>query len=277
MMASFALRFQRGGQAWDRLLGVNDISLKPGKAYRLSMTAESSEDHGFTILVQRAAEPWTAQARIDGRVGEKPADISTIFVATKRPRHSSCFIWVARNGPWHLCIDDVTLAQVDAKPAAASLAAIPSSSGNSSPLEALPALVNQSGYFLDGPKRVTIISSSQKPLSFKLVDASGATVGEGTTKLTGFDPTIEADTQVADFSAFHRAGEGYRIVVGKTTSFPFPIGRDNYSKLRRDALSCFTPSAAASRSRAPSQGLPMRARQATSGRRKTTATPMSAA
>ncbi len=227
-----------GGQAWDRLMGVNDIRLKPGKAYRLSMTTEARGARRFPILVQRASEPWTAQARIDGHADEKAADISTIFVATEADTAQLVFHLGGAPAPWRLCIDDVALVQVDAKPAAASVAA---PSGRASPLEALPALVNQAGYFLDGPKRATIISSSAKPLDFKLVDASGATVGEGTTKLAGFDPTVGADTHVADFSVFHRAGEGYRIIVGDAASFPFAVGRDVYSRLRIDALSWFYP------------------------------------
>ncbi|MDQ0321283.1 endoglucanase [Pararhizobium capsulatum DSM 1112] len=230
-----------GGQMWDRLMGVNDLSLKPGKTYRLKIKTESREEHRFPILVQRAAEPWTAQVRIDGRAGEDPTDISTIFVATEAAPAQLVFHLGGAQGPWHLCIDDVTLAEVDTKPATAAMAATPLPSGTPSPLEVLPPLVNQSGYFLDGPKRVTIISSSAKPLDFRLIDASGATVGEGTTKLAGFDPTVGADTHVADFSAFHRAGEGYRIVVGDATSFSFSIGRDVYSKLRIDALSWFYP------------------------------------
>ena len=230
-----------GGQAWDRLIGVNDIKLKPGKTYHLGLKAESQGEHNFSILVQRAAEPWTAQARLEGRAGEKPVDLSLLFVAREADPAQLVFHLGGASDPWRLCIDDVTLAASEAKqPVAAGAASVVSAHGPS-PLEALPPLVNQSGYFLNGRKRATIISSSDKPLAFKLVDAQGKTVGEGTALPTGYDPTVAADTQVADFSAFHRAGDGYRLVVGDKESLPFSIGHDVYARLRIDALSWFYP------------------------------------
>ncbi len=230
-----------GGQAWDRLMGVSDIKLRPGTSYRLALKAESRDPHDFSILVQRAAEPWTAQASFEGRAGEEAFALSTTFVAKEADPAQLVFHLGGAPDPWRLCIDDVTLAAVEATQPTGSEGETERQSPGPSPLEALPPLVNQAGYFLDGPKRATIISSSEKPLAFTLADEAGRTVGEGVTRPGGFDPTVGADTQIADFSAFRRAGDGYRIVVNGAQSVPFAVGRDVYSQLRIDALSWFYP------------------------------------
>lgn len=230
-----------GGKAWDRLMGVSDIKLRPGQTYRLAMKAGSREQHSFPILVQRAADPWTEQARLDARAGEEVSDLSMDFVAKEADPAQLIFQLGGFPSPWRLCIDDVILEVADDQGAPENTTEAAVQPHGPSALEALPPLVNQSGYLLDGPKKATIISSSDKPLAFKLVDAAGAVVGEGTTRPGGYDASVEAGTQIADFSAFRRAGEGYQIVVGDNRSFPFSIGRDVYAKLRIDALSWFYP------------------------------------
>ncbi|CAN7303789.1 glycoside hydrolase family 9 protein [Pararhizobium sp. LjRoot235] len=223
---------EAGGKPWDRLLGVNDLQFAAGTSYRLKMTLESKEERIIQVVIQRNTEPWTAQAAFDAETIDGEEGFSKVFRATETEPAQMIFHLGGAQKPWRLCLDDVAIRE--AKPEEA-VAAVKSAT------RGLPALVNQAGYFLDGPKRATILSNSTKPLAFKLEDAQGAVVGEGMAAPAGFDETVGADTQVADFSAFTMAGEGYRVIAGGKTSHSFSIGRDVYGKLRVDALSWFYP------------------------------------
>jgi len=223
---------EAGGEPWDRLLGVNDLLFGAGTSYRLKMMLESKEERIFPVLVQRNAEPWTAQATFNAEIKAGQEGFSTVFNAMETEPAQIIFHLGGAEKPWRLCLDDVAINE--ARPEEIVAAAKKAARG-------LPALVNQAGYFLDGPKRATILSDATKPLAFKLEDAQGVVVGEGMTAPAGFDETVGADSQIADFSAFTTAGEGYRVVVGGRKSYPFSVGRDVYGKLRVDALSWFYP------------------------------------
>lgn len=223
---------QPGGKPWDRLLGVNDLEFSPGTSYRLTVAMEAKEQHSFPILVQRNAEPWTAQATFNAETKAGKAAFSAVFKATEAEPAQIIFQLGGAEKPWRVCLDDVAINEAKSEEI---------TSAARDAMRALPALVNQTGYFLDGPKRATILSDAAEPLAFKLEDAAGMVVGEGVAAVAGFDDTVGADTQIADFSAFATAGEGYRLIVGGKKSYPFSVGHDVYGKLRVDALSWFYP------------------------------------
>ncbi|MCX8281922.1 glycoside hydrolase family 9 protein [Phyllobacterium sp. 0TCS1.6C] len=104
---------------------------------------------------------------------------------------------------------------------------------------ASPVRVNQAGYLPQGPKGATIISDAQEPLDFRLLDAAGSTVYRGRTVPAGPHPSSGLKTHGADFSAFHGAGDGYRLAVAGNESVPFPIGNSLYERLSIDAQSWF--------------------------------------
>ncbi|WP_455270739.1 glycoside hydrolase family 9 protein [Rhizobium herbae] len=223
---------EAGGTPWDRLLGINDLQFHPGTAYRLTMMLEAEDARTFPITVQRNAEPWTPQASFTAKTKAGKAEFSAAFTATEKDTAQIIFQLGGAQKPWRVCLDDVAIqeSRTDGIAAAAQ-----------QKMYALPALINQTGYFLDGPKRATILSDASAPLPFKLEDAAGIAVGEGMSAPAGYDPTVGAETQIADFSAFATAGEGYRLVVGERKSLPFSVGHDIYGKLRVDALSWFYP------------------------------------
>ncbi|MHC1550116.1 glycoside hydrolase family 9 protein [Phyllobacterium sp. K27] len=99
--------------------------------------------------------------------------------------------------------------------------------------------VNQLGYLPDGPKLATIVLSSDLPLEFQLVDSEDVSVFKGTTKPLGFDAMAGVKTHMADFTNYHKAGEGYRLVVDDSTSMAFSIGINIYDRLSVDAQSWF--------------------------------------
>ncbi|MCW0001635.1 glycoside hydrolase family 9 protein [Pararhizobium sp. YC-54] len=223
---------EAGGTTWDRLLGVNDLQFEPGTSYRLTMALEARDMHKFPVRIQRNAEPWTPQATFNAETKAGKAEFSAVFTATENEPAQIIFQLGGAKKPWRFCLDDVAINE--AKPDRIEVAA-------QQAMYALPPLINQAGYFLDGPKRATILSDAADPLPFKLEDAAGVAVGEGMAAPAGFDPTVGADTQIADFSAFATAGKGYRLIVGERKSLPFSVGHDVYGKLRVDALSWFYP------------------------------------
>ncbi|WP_428425657.1 glycoside hydrolase family 9 protein [Pararhizobium sp.] len=221
-----------GGTPWDRLLGLNDLQFDPGTSYQLTMLLEAEGVHTFPVTIQRNAEPWTPQAALTAETKDGTVEFSAVFTATENDPAQIIFQLGGSEKPWRVCLDDVAIRET--KPDKIAVAA-------QKTLYGLPALVNQTGYFLDGPKRATILSETQGPLPFKLEDGAGVAIGEGMTAPAGFDPTVRANTQIADFSAFATAGEGYRLVIGEKKSLPFSVGHDVYGKLRVDALSWFYP------------------------------------
>lgn len=98
---------------------------------------------------------------------------------------------------------------------------------------------NQLGYLPDGPKLATIISPSDAPLEFQLVDSENISVLKGRTKPMGFDAMAGLKTHLADFTSYRKAGKGYRLVVGESTSMAFSIGPNIYDRLSVDAQSWF--------------------------------------
>ncbi|MET7697416.1 glycoside hydrolase family 9 protein [Streptomyces sp. NPDC005485] len=119
-------------------------------------------------------------------------------------------------------------------PGAAALPAAPAAATTPTPVR-----VNQVGYLPDGPKRATVVTAAAQPLTWRLVNATGATVASGSTVSHGADAASGQSTQVADFSAYRRAGTGYVLVVDGQSSEPFDIRTDLYDGLRSDTLAFF--------------------------------------
>jgi len=119
-------------------------------------------------------------------------------------------------------------------PGAAALPAAPATAAAPTPVR-----VNQVGYLPNGPKRATVVTDAAQPLTWQLRNASGTTVASGSTVPHGADAASGQSTQVADFSAYKRAGTGYVLVVDGQSSDPFDIRADLYDGLRSDSLAFF--------------------------------------
>lgn len=99
--------------------------------------------------------------------------------------------------------------------------------------------LNQLGVEASGPKRAVLADRSASPLAWTLRDARGAVVANGQTRVFGDDAAAGEHVHQIDFSGFRRAGDGYRLVVGKAQSRPFAIGGRLYGALKADALGFF--------------------------------------
>lgn len=103
-------------------------------------------------------------------------------------------------------------------------------------------LVNQVGYFRNGTKRATVVSTATEPLTWQLRDRTGVVVATGQTEPFGFDESAGLDTHVIDFSTVRAGGTGFTLVVGHDRSLPFTIGLGGvYADLRDDAIEYFYP------------------------------------
>ncbi|WP_454717051.1 glycoside hydrolase family 9 protein [Caulobacter segnis] len=99
--------------------------------------------------------------------------------------------------------------------------------------------LNQTGLEANGPKRAVLADASKTPLDWTLVDASGATVAQGKTKVFGDDAASGEHVHQIDFSGLRKAGDGYRLRVGAAESRPFALRARPDGKLTRAALSFF--------------------------------------
>ncbi|MBV7519673.1 glycoside hydrolase family 9 protein [Ensifer sp. ENS12] len=218
-----------GGEVWSQIVGVNGLTLVPGRIYRLSLRIAAKPARSIAVRVQRAADPWTAIAEFTtvGSPGGSPFSVE--FEATE-PDEAQLVLPLGGAEAGRICLDDVSLVATGAVSQAAKRAT-----------EGPVIRANQLGYFTDGPKRATFIADVKRPIDFQLLDAKDKVVGKGKTQPSGFDPTAGVETQVADFSSFATAGDGYRLVSGDWASDRFSIGDNLYDRLRVDALSWFYP------------------------------------
>nr|WP_295105340.1 glycoside hydrolase family 9 protein [uncultured Caulobacter sp.] len=102
-----------------------------------------------------------------------------------------------------------------------------------------PIRLNQTGLEANGPKRAVMADSAKTALDWTLLDASGAVVASGRTKAFGDDAASGEHVHQIDFSAFRKAGDGYRLRVGAAESRPFALRARPDGRLTRAALSFF--------------------------------------
>ncbi|MBO9544296.1 glycoside hydrolase family 9 protein [Caulobacter sp.] len=102
-----------------------------------------------------------------------------------------------------------------------------------------PIRLNQMGLEANGPKRAVLADASKSPLDWTLLDASGATVASGKTKVFGDNAASGEHVHQIDFSSVRKAGDGYRLTVGAAESRPFALRARPDGKLTKAALSFF--------------------------------------
>jgi endoglucanase len=120
---------------------------------------------------------------------------------------------------------------------AAAVATALVASGAAAATDAAGIEVNQLG-FLPAAEKLAVVPAGGAD-RFKVVDAGGKTVFEGS---LGAPATWDASgerVRLADFSGLRTVGN-YRIVAGQTTSPVFPISPDAYRKLDAGAVRAYT-------------------------------------
>jgi endoglucanase len=214
---------------WDAIVGTNDLPLVKGETYDFSFAYRGDPAGPVRALVQMPVDPYTSYVEATPRAGTEGKTATRTFKSpVDRPDGQIVFQVGGSRTDWTFCLDNVSLVSGGA------VAAYTSDTG--------PRIrVNQVGYLPNGPKHATLVSNSATALPFKLVDATGTTLFEGTTAPRGLDPSAGVKVHTLDFTATTAVGDGLTISVDGQTSYPFDIRADLYVTLVVDAMSYFYP------------------------------------
>jgi endoglucanase len=215
------------GNAWDSMIGQNDVPLENGQAYTLRFTASATRDVTVRAAVALAGVPYTTVLNRPATVTATPQPFELTATSTVADSHGQVSFQLGGAAePYTLCLDDVSLIGGVLPP------------GGIRDLGS-PVRVNQHGYLPDGPKRATVVNAGREPLPWQLRDAAGAVMRRGTTTVSGPDAMSGDQVHLADFSRHRTPGTGFTLAVGMDVSLPFDIRADLYDPLRRDALAYF--------------------------------------
>ncbi|MCX5561895.1 glycoside hydrolase family 9 protein [Streptomyces sp. NBC_00038] len=210
---------------WDSMIGQNDIPLEAGQPYTLRFTASATRDVSIRAVVQLPTAPATLNKA--AAVTSTPKSFQFTGTSTTAGLHAQLlFQQGGATQPFTLCLDDVSLTG----------GAIPPGGGRDF---GSPVRANQYGYAVHGPKKASIVDASATPVSWRLLDSSGAVVKSGLTHVQGTDAASGDHVHIADFSSVRTAGTGYTLAVDGATSYPFAIADNPYKALRKDSLAYF--------------------------------------
>jgi endoglucanase len=215
--------------AWDAIVGQNNLPLQAGESYELQFTARASADVSVRALVQRDIDPWPTAMEEFPALGAEAQSFSYTFTANADWTDAQLAFQIGRHAePWQFCISEVALL-TGAEP--------PVYEPDTGPR----VRVNQVAYLPDGPKGATLVTEATDPVPWQLHDAEGGLVAEGSSAPYGDEPTSGESVHVIDFSGVTATGEGFTITADGETSYPFAIGGSAYGDMAIDALSFFYP------------------------------------
>ncbi|WP_204745592.1 glycoside hydrolase family 9 protein [Glycomyces paridis] len=215
--------------AWDAIIGQNDLPLTAGESYELRFTARASTPLSVRALVQRDVDPWPSAIEEFPVLDTEPQVYSYTFTANEDWSDAQLAFQIGRHAePWQFCISDVAVLS-DAEP--------PVYEPDTGPR----VRVNQVGYLPEGPKRATLVSDATESVAWALQDAAGAEVASGVTDPHGTEPTSDLAVHTIDLSDVTATGEGFTLTADGEVSYPFAIGAGAYDSLAIDALSFYYP------------------------------------
>ncbi|MEV0092773.1 glycoside hydrolase family 9 protein [Streptomyces sp. NPDC050738] len=212
---------------WDSMVAENDIPLEAGQPYTLRFTASASRSVSVHSVLQLAAAPYTTTLNKTVALTATPKSFEFTGTSTVAGLHGQLsFQQGGATEAFTLCIDDVSLTG----------GAVPPGGGRDF---GSPVRVNQYGYPASGPKKASIVDASTTPVPWRLLNASGAAVADGLTRVQGQDAESGDHVHIADFSRIRTVAAGYTLVVGDAASAPFAIADNPYRALAKDALGFF--------------------------------------
>ncbi|WP_344969107.1 cellulase N-terminal Ig-like domain-containing protein, partial [Salinactinospora qingdaonensis] len=216
-------------EAWDAIVGQDNVSLTAGESYELSFTASATQDITVRTLVQEPVEPYAAQLTENPSLTTEAQTFSYSFTAdTTMDDAQFVFQIGGSDTAWTFCLDDVSLTD-GAEP--------PTYEPDTGPT----VRVNQVGYLPEGPKGATVVTDSEVALPWQVDNAAGETVAQGNTVPYGTESSSGLNVHTVGFDSVTTEGEGYTLTVDGETSHPFAISGDAYQDLRVDSLSFYYP------------------------------------
>lgn len=213
--------------AWDAIVGQNDLPLAEGESYELRFTARASAPVSVRALVQRDVDPWPVQLEEFPSLDTEAQAYSYTFTSNATWDDAQLAFQIGRSAdPWQFCISEVALL-TDAEP--------PVYDPDTGPR----VRVNQVGYLPDGPKKATLVTEATEPVAWELNDAEGAVVATGETAVHGEDLTSGTSVHTIDFSSVTTGGSDFTLTADGETSYPFAISADSYTGLAADSMSFY--------------------------------------
>ena len=224
----------KGDNAWDAQIRHREMVLKKGHTYAIRFRARASANTKVRPKVGMSGPPyaeyWAAVINLSPtfqsftghfkmKGDDDPAAELTFHMGGNLAGPS---------GPFSVCVDDVRLE--DPEYTAPVIAKVPPPP---------KVRVNQVGYFPGLAKRAIVANASASPLAWQLLNGEGAVVEKGKTVFSGPDTASGETVHFVDFTAFKKAGAGYKLKVESDVSPVFAIGRDLYKKLKYDSLAYF--------------------------------------
>ncbi len=231
---AFCLKVTNAGKnRWDTQFRHREMVIQRGHHYHLRFRAWADKPTHVRPKVGMAGPPYAEYWADTVELTTAPKVFAAEFTMGSPDDPTAEFAFhtgaeLAAAVPFQLCIDDVVLEDPSF---------VRKSSVGSAPIPDL--LVNQLGYLPGLSKRATLKSPATAPLAWTLIDASGATVAQGVSRVIGDDPASGDHVHAIDFSHVQREGDGYRLRVGDAESHAFAIRKNLYSHLRNDALAFF--------------------------------------
>ncbi|MDX2055647.1 MAG: glycoside hydrolase family 9 protein [Polyangiaceae bacterium] len=222
-----------GKNPWDAQVRHREMILEKGHAYSVSFVARANRATKVRAKIGMAGPPyaeyWTST--IDLTTAPRLFQGGFTMASDNDPTAELAFHVggnLAAGAPLELCVDDVSLSD-------------PAFTAKPREHEQAAALVrvNQVGYFPKREKLATLVSPASSSVDFSVVDADGAVVQTGKTKVFGLDRDSGEPLHIIDFSTLQKPGAGYRVRVGTEESPPFKIANDLYAELKYDALAYF--------------------------------------
>jgi endoglucanase len=224
----------KGANRWDAQIRHREMVIEKGQSYRVSFRAWASRKTNVAGKIGMSGPPysdyWTRQLTLS----PEPQSFSFDFAMKQTDDATAEFAFhvgghmVLGDGPVDICFDDLILSDPDfTPPPKAALAKAP------------PIRVNQLGYLPKLAKVSTLVTESDAPQDWKLLDAAGASVAEGKTQPFGKDADSGDKVALIDFSSVTKPGKGYVLTVGADKSDPFSIDATVFAPLTKDAFKFF--------------------------------------
>lgn len=223
-----------GTNRWDVQFRHREMVLQQGHEYTLQFRAWASADtkaypkvgmsgppyeESFGQLISLTTVPQVYQAKFKHNGADDPTAEFAMHVGGGLARAKA---------PFSLCVDDIYLTDEQFTP--------PPKAEE----QALPGVrVNQQGYLPKRAKFASVVTDATQPLTWELLDATGAVVASGQTVVKGEDQASGDKLHWVDFTSYHNSGKGFVIKVGSEKSDAFEIGEGIYDQLRYDALAYF--------------------------------------
>ena len=209
--------------AWDVIIGQDNVNLTAGESYALSFEASASTPWVIHANVQLGVSPYTQELGATPTISAATSTYTYSFTSNDTFAGGQVAFQLGGSPTaFTFCLDNVSLQGGVAPPVY-------------TPDTGPRVRVNQVGYLPAGPKGATLVTDVTSALPWQLKDAAGTVVRTGTTTPRGLDPSSGQNVQTIDFGSYTRPGTGYTLTADGETSYPFAISGTAYEQLRKDS------------------------------------------